>query len=125
MTKDTIPADIEEFILQHIHSVAQIEALLLLRSDPETAWDSEAVERRLYIDRKKAEDLLDGLAQGGFLATTGLSYRYKPHTQEIERMVERVADFYARYLVPVTDLIHSKSKDRVQEFADAFRIRKD
>ena len=40
-------------------------------------------------------------------------------------MVGQVADLYSRYLVPVTNLIHTKKTSRIQEFADAFRIRKD
>jgi hypothetical protein len=40
-------------------------------------------------------------------------------------MGDLLADVYARYLVPVTNLIHAKPKSRVQEFADAFKLRKD
>ena len=40
-------------------------------------------------------------------------------------MLERLAEIYAKHLVPVTNLIHSKPKPRIQEFADAFRLRKD
>jgi len=40
-------------------------------------------------------------------------------------MLERTAEAYAKHLVPVTNLIHSKPKPRIQEFADAFRFRKD
>ena len=37
----------------------------------------------------------------------------------------RVAELYARYLIPVTQLIHAKPLTRVQEFADAFKLKKD
>jgi hypothetical protein len=39
-------------------------------------------------------------------------------------MVDRLADAYARHLIPVTNLIHGKPR-RLREFSDAFKIRKD
>jgi hypothetical protein len=41
-------------------------------------------------------------------------------------MTGRAVELYSRQLVPVTHLIHSKPRPaRVQEFAEAFRLRKD
>ena len=40
------------------------------------------------------------------------------------RLVDRLAETYARYLVPVTKLIHDKTPS-IQKFADAFKFRKD
>jgi hypothetical protein len=37
-------------------------------------------------------------------------------------VVDRLADAYARHLIPITNLIHDKQR-RIREFADAFRIR--
>jgi hypothetical protein len=39
--------------------------------------------------------------------------------------VNQVAACYAKYLIPVTNLIHTKPRTRVQEFADAFKLRKE
>jgi hypothetical protein len=86
---------------------------------------TKRVKYRRLIDPKQAQEVLDGLVQQGFITAHDLSYHYDPHTQEMRNMMERIVELYARYLVPVTHLIHSKSKSRVQEFADAFRIRKD
>jgi hypothetical protein len=40
-------------------------------------------------------------------------------------MVDRLAELYSKYLIPVTHLIHSKPQTRVREFADAFKLRKE
>jgi len=53
------------------------------------------------------------------------AYRYQPGSLVLSQMVNRVAEIYSEQLVPVTNLIHSKPKSRVQEFADAFKFRKD
>jgi hypothetical protein len=37
MSDQTIPDDLREFILQYIDSISQLEALLILRSDPSVA----------------------------------------------------------------------------------------
>ena len=36
---DEFPAELKQFIAQHIESLAQLEALLMLRSEPRREWD--------------------------------------------------------------------------------------
>ena len=123
MPEDIIPEDARQFILRHIGSVAQLEALLLLRANPRAVWNAAQLAGRLYIDHQQAREVLDELTNQGFITPENESYRYNPCTQEMTDMMERIVKLYARFLVPVTHLIHSKS--RVQEFSDAFRIKKD
>lgn len=129
MPDEVIPEDIKHFILQNIDSIAQWEGLLLLRENADEKWDAETVAQRLYIDAPVASALLVQLTQQGFLSSSihGAEHRYQywPGTPELEEMVGRAAQLYARHLVPITHLIHSKPKNRIQEFADAFRLRKD
>lgn len=125
MNKNVIPMDVQEFILQYISCVAQIEALLLFRSEPEKEWDTVIIENRLYLSPAEVKDLMDEMVNHGLISKGNSSYRYDPCTVRIKEMIERVLDVYSRSLLPVTHLIHSKSKDRLQEFADAFKVRKD
>jgi hypothetical protein len=53
-----------------------------------------------------------------------LAYRYQPDSPKLAEMVDRLAEFYSKYLVPVTNLIHSKPQTKVQQFAAAFKLRK-
>ena len=127
MNCELIPHDIRQFILESIESVAYLEALLLLRSDRKGPWSCEAVAHRLYIDQKQTAELLTRLHANGFLSVAGEDpvYRYQPATAQLQQMVDSLAELYGKHLVPITNLIHSKPKNRVQEFADAFRLRKD
>lgn len=128
MTREFIPADITQFIIEKIDSVAQLEALLLLRSSPEEKWSVRALSRRLYIDEKETDEVLARLQMHGFAINKPgepALYKYQPSSIELRQMVDRLAEIYSRHLVPVTNLIHSKPKSRVQEFADAFKFRKD
>lgn len=86
------------------------------------------VARRLYIDQKQTAELLTKLCADHFAAAEGNDpalYYYRPASDELRQMVGRLAELYSRHLVPITNLIHGKPKSRVQEFADAFRFRKD
>jgi hypothetical protein len=126
MIEQVIPEDVRQFILQNIDSIAQIEGLVLVRSTPKTEWSVDAIAQKLFIGQAEAVTLLKRLSARGFLGETGNEtglYRYMPASQDLDKMIEKTADIYTRYLIPVTHLIHSKP--RVQEFADAFLIRKD
>lgn len=123
-----IPEDVAHFILERIDSVAQMEALLLLRSNPSQEWSVEELAKRLYISAKQTADIVAALcSQKIFVAilTGPPRYRYQPASKDLQLMVDRVAEMYSKHLVPVTNLIHSKPATRIQEFADAFKLRKD
>jgi hypothetical protein len=128
MNNQVIPNDIERFLIKHIDSIAQLEALLLLRSDPQTAWSIETLAKRLYISEKQTAEIISGLCTSDFLiikTNKPRRYQYQPGSVELGNMIDRVAEIYTKHLVPVTDLIHSRSRNRVQKFADAFRLRKE
>jgi hypothetical protein len=128
MTNHVIPEDLAQFILAKIDSVAQMEALLLLRSKPEEEWSSGSLARGLYITEDQTVELLRRFCDEGFLmlkAGDPPRYQYRPASAELRQMLDRLADVYSKHLLPVTNLIHLKPKTRVREFADAFKLRKD
>jgi hypothetical protein len=127
MTDDLIPDDVRQFIVDKIDSVAELEGLLLLSRNPETEWSVEALAQRLYADHQQTDNVLTHLYSHGFLSVTEgaqPTYRYQPKSPDLRQTVDRVAEIYSKYLVPVTNLIHSKPQTKVQQFADAFKLRK-
>jgi len=124
MTEEPIPADVREFILENIDSVAQLEALLLLRDNSERAWDIASLAQRLYIGGAEAQDILNGLVVYGLAINEDARFRYAARDESRQALIDGVALAYKRYLVPVTRLIHDKSQN-IRKFADAFRFRKD
>lgn len=126
MADTAIPDDVRHFVLEQIDSIAQLEGLLLLRAHPHTDWTVDAVAQRLFISPPAAAAVLSPLCAGAFLACregSPASYRYAPATPALADIVDRVAETYAKQLIPVTHLIHSKPKKSLQEFANAFRLR--
>lgn len=124
MPVDDIPDDLRDFIFAHIESIAHLEALLLLKENPEQDWTAEQATQRLYIPVDKAAQTLSSLAEKGFLAAGEQGYRFSCRPHDLEVMVSRLAQAYREKLILVTNLIHSKP-NRIREFANAFRLRKD
>lgn len=128
MTKAALPGNVRRFILTSVPSVPYLEAILLLRSGPGAAWEPQVVARRLYLAEPRAENLLRALVQAG-IAQEGAEPRphflYQPATPALALMLEQLAHAYGANLLGVTDLIHSRVDKRAQQFADAFRWRKD
>lgn len=124
MTDELVPDDLKTFILEHIESVAQLEALLLMRREAEREWNAQGVAKRLYIPDHAAAEVLGQLRATGLLAAKGTLYRYEPVTPELSAMVDRLAETYSRALIPVTNIVHNNPL-RLRKFADAFRFRKD
>jgi hypothetical protein len=126
MSAPELPADLRRFLLTSVPSVPYLEALLLLRGEPQRAWDAGTLARRLYVSEREGADLARQLRENGVAAAEGdgtvLHYAPAP---ELTELLDRVAHAYAADLVGVSSLIHSRIDRRAQQFADAFRFRKD
>jgi hypothetical protein len=128
MPEDSIPDDVRRFILTSVPSVPHLEAMLLLRSDPRNPWDSARTAQRLYVAEKTAAQLLAELCAAGILAAVEPNtprYCYQPSSEELRQAIERMAAAYTKHIVEVTNLIHSSTGKKAQQFADAFKLRKD
>jgi hypothetical protein len=122
-----LPQEVQRFILLSIPSVPYLEALLLTRKEKHRAWYASDVAQRLYIGEPLAAELLGQLHAAGIVAPDAAAgaYRYAPGTEELEQLLPLLEQCYATNLVEVTVLVHSKSGKKAQQFADAFKLRKD
>lgn len=124
MSLPELPADVRRFILTSVPSVPYLEAVLLLRAEPQGSWDAAQLARRLYVPERTGAELLALLRASGVAQGEGEAVRYAPPA-ELADVLDRLAQAYAANLVAVTDLIHSRIDRRAQQFADAFRFRKE
>lgn len=109
MATQDVPDDIRDFIMKHIASVAQIEALLLIWSNPEKRWGVSKVAARIYVGQAEAADALDELAAHGLLVRKDEAFGLSASEENV-KMIGRLKDAYARHLISVTDVIHGKSR---------------
>ena len=121
--RQPIPDDVRRFILTSVPSIPFLEAMLLMRAEPQAGWDAAAIARRLYIPAARGEELIAQLADAGLAERTGPEVRWRPDPA-LAAVVDKLAGLYAEDLVGVTELIHSRQERRAQQFADAFRLRK-
>lgn len=126
MTSSALPAELRRFILTSIPSVPYLEAVLLLRAEPRQPWSAAQLARRLYVPEQSGAELLGLLRDSGVAVDAGEpgSLRYAP-SAELGSLLDRLAEAYAQDLVAVTGLIHSRIDRRAQQFAEAFRFRKE
>jgi len=126
MPPETVPEDLRRFILTSIPSVPALEALLLLKGEAGRGWSLAEIARRLYMTEGAARETLRALCESGMAAANAPDvYRFMPSSEELRALVDRLADAYARDLIGVTALIHSRMGKSAQAFADAFKLRKD
>jgi hypothetical protein len=124
---ETIPSDVQRFVLTSIRSIPHLEAILLLRRDPGAGWDAARMARSLYMAESCAGDLLAELADSGFASVDGESglHRYAPAGEELKKMIEWVAKQYPTHIIEITRLIHSRIGTQAQQFGDAFKLNPD
>jgi hypothetical protein len=125
MTGQPIPDEVRRFLLARRFTVPHVEAVLLMRREPERLWDAARLGARLYVAPQVAASVLAALAEIGLIAGTQEGFRYAPADAAMQAMIDRLEDVYAKNLVEVARLIHSTRSRTAEEFAAAFRFRKE
>lgn len=122
----SVSENIRRFFAEHIRSVAQLELLLLLCADPRRSWSAQAASGAIYTAPDMTQRLLDQLLNSGLLAADDqkTSYRYAPSSDEFCRVVEETASLYRDRPMAAISLIYAERGNTIQDFADAFRLRR-
>jgi len=126
-----ISEDVRRFILA-LPSVPHLEAILLMRRSVGASWQADALAKYLYITEEQAGSLLKDLCVAGicgFEPAAPARHFYRPDSAELAKLIDRLSDFYARNIIEVTNIIHANAQKnhskKIQQFADAFRLRKE
>jgi len=123
---EPISEGLRRFILTSVPSVPFVEALLILREQEGTAVTTDLLASRLYVSERQAAEVLAALREGQVVEQLpgGAGWRYAPEPR-VAAMLDELARSYRSNLVEVTALIHSRTGRMAQQFADAFKLRKD
>jgi DNA-binding MarR family transcriptional regulator len=122
------PAEIEQFIGQHVESLAQLETLLLLRREPGRSWTGADLSRQLYVTPDVCTSIITDLERRGFVlrdAANADLVRYRSAGDVTDQLIDQLASLYHQRRVAVITQIYSKPVKKVQTFADAFRLRRE
>lgn len=122
--EDPTSADVDQFILEEIDTVPQLEALLLLWNSRPRTWALAELSASLYISTEATLAILEPLQRRGLISLDekGGSAYSSSHRDPLIAAVDRT---YRRELVRISRMIHSNASAAVREFARAFRLKKD
>jgi transposase len=126
MSRDPIPENLYRLILTSIPSVPYLEALLVFRANRDRGVSVREISSRLYMPEKAAFELVLQLREAGVVRPDEGSdaHRYAAEG-ELAEMLDLLATFYSKNLIGVTEVIHARTGRRAQQFADAFKFKKD
>jgi hypothetical protein len=117
----SISPEVRRFVAERIHSVAQLELLLMLHRDPGVEWTAEAAAREMRYPTDWAAAELLSFRRAGLVGARGLAYRFRARSA-LAGVVDELAETFARRRSTVTALIFSGAGKDVQCFSDAFRV---
>lgn len=133
MTEETaIPPEVKELLRRAIHSIEELEILLVLRGAVMRSWTAEQLARELRLPEAMAASALQSLVVNKLALQVGIpapqQYQYRLQPPEGEEAVAELVETYAQYRLEVLMQISSNAIERVREgalrtFADAFRFR--
>ncbi len=115
-----ISEHLQRFILTSIESVPHLEAILLLKYNANKEWTADEVAESLFIKEKNAQKILADLHAVKLIDCSDKIYFYNPVSPELKERIDELAGTYAKHLIEVTNLIHSKTSKQAQQFGDGF-----
>ena len=127
MTGSAVPNKLRRFVLANALTIPDIEALLIFRASRDSARDAADLAARLYVSETRAINVIEVLISLGAIvsADEAARYRYAPKSPDLAAVLDLLETVYTRHLVEMTTLVHATEAKAAQDFADAFRIRKE
>ena len=92
-----ISADVRALLDEHIHTLEQLEAIIVMRKAEREDWSGEEVADLLHISVESAREALQCLAHAGVIEAIELpprGVRYRGFTKRFEALVDRLLEVY-------------------------------
>jgi hypothetical protein len=122
----SIQGELLEFIRTSIQSVWTLEVLLLMWRSAPTSWSAPHLVQELRASDAIVSDGLASLQAAGLVSPEADgTFRYAPASPRLDLCVQQLAQVYRERPTAVTRAIFSSPNDKLQTFADAFRLKKD
>lgn len=103
-------------------SVSEVETLVLLvRSG--RPWTVAEVAREFVLAEDHAVMLLDTLVHNGLVRVSDHRYEFAPLRARDRRAAVDLSNIYQTYRVRIMNLLLTKPRDALWDFAEAFRLR--
>ena len=121
-----ISDDAKAFLRAVVRSVWALELLLLLRRQRERAWTVDALTLELRASQTAIRQALPNFRIAGLIQDEAdETIRYSPATAQLDTLVQEIASEYGSRPFAILNEILAPRESNVEQFARAFRIRKD
>ena len=120
-----LDSQIVDFIRSSVKTVWSLELLLLMRRTQQHAWSYDQLIRELRSSRNIVTESISVLVQAGVVREEDAGFRYGPATAELDGLIEQLAQEYVERPTTIVNLIVEAQSSKLQDFANAFRIKKD
>ena len=117
--------DLLDFLRGSVRSVWSLELLMLLRRAPERAWPTATLVQELRASETVVRDLLTTFEAPGLVRCDQDGCLYAPASSVLEALCRRLEETYRDRPVGVVNAIAAARNEKLQTFADAFRLRDD
>lgn len=114
-----------EFIRTSVKTVWSLELLLFMRRNVRRTWSSDQLIRELRSSRTAVSESITVFVQAGILREEESGFRYDPAHAWMEGMIEQLAQEYAERPTTIIKTIVDAQNAKLQDFANAFRIKRD
>jgi hypothetical protein len=122
---DEIRADLRDFIVNEIGSIAELELLLLLYREPQKVWSAQEAAKALYTAEDATAAQLESFRARGYAAIDAEgTYSFTARSPDQHQLIADLAQLYQTRRVTVINLIYAGPVQKMKSFADAFRLRK-
>ena len=125
MSRPAINSEVLQFLDQHVHSIRQLELLLLICSSAH-AWSVKEAAKALYSSQNSTQAWLEEFKLQGVLTCDADSkYLYHPETSAFKKVISQLAEEYKVRPLKVVEAILNRSTNQMMSFLHAFQIKKE
>jgi hypothetical protein len=111
--------ELRQFLLENVSSYDELEALLLLQSQPHVAWLPATAAQSLGLRRDQCEAALENLAAHGLAVVMGnpATFRYSPTSKPMANAAAQLQMVYRKDRLAIVQLMTTNAMDRVRASA--------
>jgi hypothetical protein len=116
--------DLLAFVTASVDSVWTLELLLLLKRQPERAWETEELIREMRSSPVVIADALKMLQGTGLVMQNAAgAFRYQAASERLDRLATELEQAYSTKPMTVIKAIVAAPPDKLRIFSDAFKFK--
>jgi len=116
---------VRTLIRQHVHSVGELELLMLLHAERDRPWSVDELCDALACPASWAVAQLDAMADAGLIQPEGDGWRFAPSNTQLEQATSALQEAYRPQSREVVRFVFATPGRDLKEFSDAFLVRRE